>query len=73
MQDKIKDYVSSIENLESDKKAIQEQIKEVYQEAKDEGFNTKVLRRVIQLRRKTKIEREQEEQEVQIYLDAVEE
>src|SRR5690625_3398871 len=51
--------IERIENLEEERKEIADQIKEVYAEAKGNGFDTKTLRKVIQLRRRSTEERQE--------------
>ncbi|PIP97835.1 MAG: DUF2312 domain-containing protein, partial [Rhodobacterales bacterium CG18_big_fil_WC_8_21_14_2_50_71_9] len=52
--------IERIERLEEEKKEVTEQIKEVYAEAKGNGFDVKTLRKVIALRRKDPEERSEE-------------
>lgn len=54
----LKSIVERIERLEEDKKVIAGDIKEVYAEAKSNGFDTKVLKAIITLRRMDPAERE---------------
>lgn len=68
----LKSIVSRIENLEEEKAALAADIKDIFAEAKSTGFDTKVLRRVIRLRRKNKAERALEEEQVQLYLSELE-
>lgn len=68
----LKSYISRIENLEAEKSSFQEDIKEVYQEAKASGFDTKIIRQVVKLRRLERAEREELETLVQLYLSAAE-
>ena len=42
--DRLKSFIERLENLEDEKRAVQEQIKEVFAEAKGEGFDVKVLK-----------------------------
>lgn len=63
--------VERIEKLEAEKKDIGDLIKEVYAGAKAEGFDTKILKKVIAARKKTAEEREQEAQMLEMYLDAL--
>ena len=56
----LKTLVERIERLEEEKKTIAADIKEVYAEAKGNGFETKILRRVISIRKKDRHEREEE-------------
>lgn len=70
-QGQLKSLVERIERLEEDKKAIAGDIKEVYAEAKANGFDTKILRKVIALRKKDRHEREEEEAILDLYLNAL--
>lgn len=68
MNDQLKSFVERIETLEEEKRERQEDIKNVYTEAHDEGFDKKILRKVVAARRKPKAERETEETLVDTYL-----
>jgi uncharacterized protein (UPF0335 family) len=70
-QGQLKSLVERIERLEEDKKAIAADIKEVYAEAKANGFDTKILRKVISIRKKDRHEREEEEAVLAVYLSAL--
>ena len=70
-QSKLKSIVERIERLEEDKAAVVSDIKEVYLEAKGNGFDTKVLRKVIRLRRMDKAKRQEEEALIDLYLSAI--
>jgi uncharacterized protein (UPF0335 family) len=63
--------VERIERLEEEKKTIAADIKEVYAEAKGNGFDTKILRKVISLRKKDVNERQEEESMIDVYLAAL--
>jgi len=67
----LKTIVERIERLEEEKKTIAADIKEIYAEAKGNGFDTKILRKVISIRKKDRHEREEEEAMLDIYLDAL--
>src|SRR5436190_24241589 len=67
----LKTIVERIERLEEEKKTIAADIKEIYAEAKGNGFDTRILRKVISIRRKDRHEREEEEAMLEIYLDAL--
>ena len=67
----LKSIVERIERLEEEKKTIAGDIKEVYAEAKGNGFDTKILRKVISLRKKDAAEREEEESMLDVYLAAL--
>jgi uncharacterized protein (UPF0335 family) len=70
-QDEIRAFVERIERLEEEKQAIAGDIKEVYAEAKGNGFNTKVLRQVIRLRKQDAAERMEQEALLELYLAAL--
>ena len=67
----LKALVERIERLEEEKKEVAEQIKEVYAEAKANGFDTKTLRKVVGLRKKPTEERQEEEALLDLYLSAL--
>ena len=70
-QGQLRSLVERIERLEEDKKAIAGDIKEVYAEAKANGFDTKILRKVITIRKKDRTEREEEEAMLDLYMHAL--
>ena len=67
----LKSIVERIEVLETQKKDISEDIREVYAEAKSNGFDTKALRSVIRLRKLDRAEREEIEALLDVYLHAL--
>lgn len=70
-QGQLRALVERIERLEEEKKAISGDIKEVYAEAKANGFDTKVLRKIIALRKLDVNERQELEALVDVYLAAL--
>lgn len=68
----LKAFVERIERLEEDKKNIAEDIKQVYAGAKAVGFDTRILRKVIQLRKMDPHERQEQETMLEVYLSAIE-
>ncbi len=66
-----KSIVQRIERLEEEKKTIADDIKEVYAEAKANGYDVKVLRKVISIRKRDARERQEEEAILDLYLQAV--
>ncbi len=70
-QGQLKALVERIERLEEEKKTVAGDIKEVYGEAKANGFDTKVLRKVIGLRKKDANELQEEEAMIDIYMAAL--
>lgn len=63
--------VERIERLEEEKKALSEDIRDVYAEAKANGFDTATLRTVVRLRKQDKAEREEQENLLDLYLRAL--
>jgi uncharacterized protein (UPF0335 family) len=70
-QDQIKAFVERIERLEEEKSAIAGDIKEVYAEAKGNGFDTKVLRKIIAIRKQDAQERMEQEALLELYMTAL--
>lgn len=70
-QKQLRQLIEQIERLEEEKKALAGDIKEVYAEAKSQGFDTKVLRKVIALRKRDSTERQEEDALIELYLGAL--
>lgn len=69
--DRLRSFIERIERLEEEKKGIQDDIKEIYAEAKGTGFEPKVIRKVISLRKKSKEDRQEEETLLELYKQAL--
>ena len=70
-QGRLKSFIERIERLEEDKAGIANDLKEVYAEAKGEGFDTRILRKVIRLIKQDKVKRQEEEALIDLYLSAI--
>jgi uncharacterized protein (UPF0335 family) len=70
-QGKLKSLVERIERLEEDRAAVASDLKEVYAEAKGEGFDTKIIRKVVRLRKADAAKRQEEETLVELYISAI--
>jgi uncharacterized protein (UPF0335 family) len=70
-QSQLKSIIERIERLELEKSEIAEQIKEVFAEAKGNGFDVKVLRKVVRLRKQDRAKRMEEEAILDLYLSAL--
>ena len=70
-QDQIKAFIERIERLEEEKAAIAGDIKEVYSEAKSSGFETKIMRQIVHLRKMEPQERSEQEQLLDVYKQAI--
>ena len=69
--DQLKSFIERIERLEEEKAGIAGDIKEVYAEAKGNGFDTKVIRKIIAIRKRDYAERQEEEAIMELYLQAL--
>jgi uncharacterized protein (UPF0335 family) len=67
----LKAFIERIERLEEEKKAIAEDIKEVYAEAKGNGYDVKIMRKIISIRRQDENKRREEEEILDLYLSAL--
>ena len=70
-QGQLKSIIERIERLEQEKTEIAEQIKEVFAEAKGNGFDTKIIRTVIRIRKQDTAERQEQEALLDVYLAAL--
>ena len=70
-KDQLKAFVERIERLEEEKKAIADDIRDVFAEAKGNGYDVKALRSVIRLRKQDKHERAEQEAILETYLHAL--
>ena len=69
--EKLRSFVDRIERLEQDKAGIADDIKDCYAEAKSLGYDVKILRKVIALRKRKPNERREEEELLEVYLHAL--
>lgn len=70
-QNHLRQFVEQIERLEEEKSALAGDIRDKYAEAKAVGFDVKVLRQVIRLRKKSKTDRQEEEAVLATYMHAL--
>ena len=70
-QDQLRAFIERIERLEEEKQAIAGDIKAVYAEAKGNGFDTKVLRTIIRIRKQDHAERMEQEALLELYMSAL--
>jgi uncharacterized protein (UPF0335 family) len=69
--DHLRSFIERLERLEEDKKAITNDIKDVFAEAKGTGFDVKIMKQVLRLRKQGKAEREEQEAILDLYLRAL--
>ena len=69
---KLRSFVERVENLDSELQELNEQKKEVFSEAKAEGFDVKILREIIKLRKQDQEARDERESLLDLYMRAME-
>ena len=69
--ERLRSFIDRIERLEEEKAALAADIREVYAEAKGNGFDTKVMRQVLKLRKMDKDDRQEQEHLLDLYLRAL--
>ena len=70
-RDQLRAFIERIERMEEEKKSITDDIKEIYAEAKGMGYDTKVLRQVVRIRKQDQNERAEQEAILDTYLHAL--
>lgn len=70
-RDQLRSYIERIERLEEEKKTIADDIKDVYGEAKSTGFDSKILKKVIAIRKQDANERAEQDAILDMYLVAL--
>lgn len=69
--DRLRSLIERIEHLEEEKKGIASDIRDIYAEAKSAGFDTKIIREIIKLRKKNAADRDEEEFLLETYKKAL--
>jgi uncharacterized protein (UPF0335 family) len=69
--ERLKSFIERIERLEEEKRVLAEDIKEVYAEAKGTGFDTKIMRQIIRIRKRDQDELDEEETLLDVYKRAL--
>lgn len=69
--DRLKSFVERIERLEEEKKGLADDIRDIYAEAKGSGFDVKVLRQLIRLRKMETHDRNEMEEVLNLYMRAL--
>lgn len=69
--DRLRSFIERIERLEEEKAALSEDIKEVYSEAKGTGFDVKIMRQIIRLRKMEEADRSEMEEVLDVYKRAL--
>ena len=69
--DKLRSFIERIEHLEEEKKAIADDIREVFAEAKADGFDVKIMRTILKLRKMDAAARDEQEMLIDTYRKAL--
>ena len=64
-------FIERVEHMEEEKKAVSDDIKEIYAEAKGAGYDTKTMRKIVKIRAMDKAKREEEEELLDLYMHAL--
>ncbi len=67
----LRSFIERVERLEEEKAALSADIREVYAEAKNEGFDPKIMRQVVRLRKLDSADRQEQEALLALYFDAL--
>ncbi|HEY2071308.1 MAG TPA: DUF2312 domain-containing protein [Rhizomicrobium sp.] len=67
----LKSFIERVERLEEEKTALVADIREVYSEAKGQGFDTKIMRQVVRLRKLDTADRQEQDAILDLYLGAL--
>ena len=70
-KDHLRSFIERIERLEEEKAALAADIREVYSEAKGNGFDTKTMRQVVRIRKLDTADRQEQEAILDLYLSAL--
>ena len=69
--DRLRSFIERVERLEEDKAAVMNDMKEVYAEAKGDGYDVKTLRQVVRIRKMDRADRQEQEAMLDLYLAAL--
>lgn len=70
-KERLKSIIERVERLEEEKAALAEDIKEIYAEAKANGFDTKALKQIVKIRKMDEQKRKEEQEILELYLSAI--
>lgn len=70
-KDQLRSFIDRVEKLEEERNALTADIREVYSEAKGTGFDTKIMRQVVRMRKLDKADFQEQEAILDLYLNAL--
>jgi uncharacterized protein (UPF0335 family) len=68
---RLRSFIERLERLEEDKAAVSEDMKEVFSEAKSSGFDVKILRQILKIRKMDDADRAEQETLLEVYMSAI--
>lgn len=68
---RLKSFIERVERMEQERKAINEDIKDIYSEAKATGFEPKIMRKIVALRKQNLEKRREESEIMELYMSAI--
>lgn len=69
--ERLRSLIERVETLEEAKAALAADIREVYHEAKSDGFDPRIMRQIVRLRKMNNADRVEQEELLQLYLQAI--
>ena len=69
--DQLRQYIERVERLEEEKKGISDDVRDVYSEAKSQGYDPKIMRKIVRIRKLTPQDRQTEEALIDTYKSAL--
>lgn len=69
--ERLKSFIERVERLEEEKAALAADIKDVYSEAKSAGFDTKIIRQIVRIRKADPQDRKEQEELLELYMQAI--
>ena len=67
----LQSFIERVENLEERKKEVSDDIRDVYTEAKGSGFDTKIMKQIVKLRKMDPNDRQEQEHLIEVYMSAL--
>lgn len=69
--EQLRSFIERLERLEEEKREVQDQIRDVFSEAKGQGFDVKIMRQVLRLRKLRDADRAEQEELLGVYMAAI--
>jgi uncharacterized protein (UPF0335 family) len=70
-QDRLRSFIERIERLNEEKAALTADLRDVYAEAKSAGFDTKIMRQIVKIRKLERADRQEQDQLLELYRQAL--